>query len=249
MSVRVMSEVFDRYPSGGGEFTLALALADHAHDDGSHIFPSIKKLAEKTRQSERTVQYQLRKMEQFGWLILINSGNGGRNQTREYQISSDWLKGADFAPMKKGAIDDVKGCNPQHKRVQLTTERVQPIAPAYNHQEPSIEPSGNHKENSAEKFSALSELISLGVEEQTAKDWLQVRKEKKAAATKTAIDGIAREAGKAKIGLQDALSICCERGWQGFKAEWIEKNNKGAIKHGNFSKQDYSSGIGDDGSF
>ncbi len=38
--------VFDRYPNGGGEMLLALALADHAHDDGTHIFPSIARLAD-----------------------------------------------------------------------------------------------------------------------------------------------------------------------------------------------------------
>ncbi|MBH1529907.1 hypothetical protein I5T99_12670 [Stenotrophomonas maltophilia] len=46
MSARVTGMVFDRYPNGGGEMLLALALADHAHDDGTHIFPSIARLAD-----------------------------------------------------------------------------------------------------------------------------------------------------------------------------------------------------------
>ena len=66
MSVRLISEVFARYPNGGGEMLLALALADHASDDGTRVYPSVKALAEKTRQSERTVQYQLRAMEAAG---------------------------------------------------------------------------------------------------------------------------------------------------------------------------------------
>ena len=94
MSIRLMTAVFDRYPNGGGEMLLALSLADFADDDGTRVFPSIKQLAEKTRQSERTVQYQLRRMEESGWLILVNSGNGGRNQRREYVINPDWIKGA-----------------------------------------------------------------------------------------------------------------------------------------------------------
>ena len=52
-----MSMVFDCYPNGGGEMILALALADHAHDDGTSVYPSIESLMEKTRQSRRTVQY------------------------------------------------------------------------------------------------------------------------------------------------------------------------------------------------
>ena len=131
-----MTAVFDRYPNGGGEMLLALALADHASDDGTKVYPSVSALASKTRQSVRTVQYQLRRMEEAGWLILVGHGNGGRSMSSEYRISPDWLKGADIAPFssepkepdsdpqkgadsapfnsEKGAIHDTKGCNPLH---------------------------------------------------------------------------------------------------------------------------------------
>lgn len=146
MSIRVMTAVFDRYPNGGGEMLLALALADHSHDDGTRIYPSIKQLAEKTRQSERTTQYQLRRMEESGWLILVNAGNGGRKMHREYRISPDWLNGADIAPIKKGAIHDGKGATDDKKGCKPQQERVQPVAPAYNHHRTVIEPSVNHQE-------------------------------------------------------------------------------------------------------
>lgn len=133
MSVRIMTAVFDRYPNGGGEMLLALALADHASDDGTRVYPSIKALAEKTRQSERTIQYQLRRMEESGWLILVNAGNGGRSMTSEYRISPEWIKGAEIAPIqkgatddKKGATDDTKGCNPLHPQITI-------IEPSMNH--------------------------------------------------------------------------------------------------------------------
>ena len=100
--------VFDRYPNGGGEMLLALALADHAHDDGTHIYPSVARLAAKTRQSARTVQYQLRAMESSGWLVLVNRGTGGRQAgglmglPREYRINPSWIKGAEIAPFENG---------------------------------------------------------------------------------------------------------------------------------------------------
>jgi len=115
VSVFVSSQVWQRYPNGGGELTLALALADHSHDDGTHIWPKIKTLAKKTRQSVRTVQYQLRKMEGDGFIILVNAGNGGRNLSNEYVINPDWLKGADIAPPAKGANDDEKGATGDRK--------------------------------------------------------------------------------------------------------------------------------------
>nr|WP_312354374.1 helix-turn-helix domain-containing protein [Stenotrophomonas pavanii] len=142
--------VFDRYPNGGGEMLLALALADHAHDDGTHIFPSIARLAEKTRQSERSVQYQLRRMEQSGWLVLVNAGIGGRRsgfgeggRTRQYRINPEWMKGADIAPFSKGAKQALEGCKTTQERVQNGVEKgataiaPEPRATKSNQEQPS----------------------------------------------------------------------------------------------------------------
>lgn len=67
---------------------------------------------------------------------------------------------------------------------------------------------------------SASDLVSLGVDEQVAKDFLEVRKAKRAPLTTTALDGIKREAEKAGISLATALATCAVRGWQSFKAEW-----------------------------
>ncbi len=88
-----MSLVFERYQCGGGEFVTALALADHAHDDGTRIYPGVAALASKTRQSERTVQYHLRAMEACGWLQLVRDANREQRRTREYRINPDWIAG------------------------------------------------------------------------------------------------------------------------------------------------------------
>lgn len=63
--------------------------------------------------------------------------------------------------------------------------------------------------------------LFAGISPQIAKDFKAIRKGKKAAITKTAMDGIRREATKAGLTLESALAICCERGWSGFKAEWV----------------------------
>lgn len=104
MSVKVMNAVFDRFPEGGGLMVLALKLADHAHDDGTHIFPSVEALAQKTRQSGRTVQRQLEKMVKAGWLIPVSDNKGGRGLTNEYRISPEWLGGNDIEFAEKGDI-------------------------------------------------------------------------------------------------------------------------------------------------
>lgn len=60
-----------------------------------------------------------------------------------------------------------------------------------------------------------------GVEESLWADFLAIRKAKRAPLTATAMQAIEREASKAGWTLAQALSECCARGWQGFKAEWV----------------------------
>jgi len=70
----------------------------------------------------------------------------------------------------------------------------------------------------------------IGVTDSVWQDWVKLRKEKRAAVTQTAINGIEREAEKAGVSLQVALETCCERGWTGFKADWL--TNKSLSKTG-----------------
>lgn len=60
-----------------------------------------------------------------------------------------------------------------------------------------------------------------GVDKQVVADFRKLRKAKKAEVTPTAVAGIVREATAAGYTLEQALKTCCERGWTGFKAEWV----------------------------
>jgi uncharacterized protein YdaU (DUF1376 family) len=60
-----------------------------------------------------------------------------------------------------------------------------------------------------------------GVDVRIVADFKALRSKKKAPVTETAIAGIKREADAAGLSLEDALRICCERGWAGFEAKWI----------------------------
>lgn len=252
MSVKVMSAIFDRYPHGGGEMLLALALADHAHEDGTSVRPSVKLLAKKTRQSERTVQYQLRKMQAYGWLIIVRFSSGKPGDPNEYKINSAWLTGAesDGCNFCTGATDDMDGCNLKQGRVQNDADTgATAIAPKpllKPSKEPSKEPSIDA--GKPRKSSAADELVELGVSQQIASDFLAIRKAKRAPLTATALDGIKREAGKAGITLEDALRVCVERGWQAFKAEW-HQGYRGKKNSHDLSGKNWQEGINPDGSF
>ena len=244
MSVKVMTAVFERYPVGGGEMLLALALADHASDDGTRVYPSVKALAEKTRQSERAVQYQLRKMQQVGWLILVGAGHGGRGMSREYRISQDWINGADFAPIQKGANDDIKGanddikganddikgCNGLHPHITINEPSItinESSVRACDHASPSkvvkpVQPDEKPKPDKKPKPPAAAQPTIDGVPAALLADWLLVRKAKRAGPlTATAITGLQREAAAAGMTAAQAVAHCCECGWAGFRADWV----------------------------
>jgi len=63
-------------------------------------------------------------------------------------------------------------------------------------------------------------VAPFGVCDVVWEDFLKIRRAKKSPMTNTALAGIQREAEKAGVSLEDALKTCCERGWQGFKADW-----------------------------
>ena len=67
------------------------------------------------------------------------------------------------------------------------------------------------------------------VPQQIWDDFLEIRKTKKAPLTETAWKGIINQSRKAGMPIQSVLEICCQRGWAGFNAEWInqQKPTKG----------------------
>ena len=113
-----MSMVFEHYPEGGSEMLLALALADFSNDDGTQIYPSVAALAKKTRQSIRSVQYQLQKMITNGFLTLVEAGGreGKKYRANEYRINLSFfqeitakneaeIRGAKVAPLPATQAD------------------------------------------------------------------------------------------------------------------------------------------------
>lgn len=78
------------------------------------------------------------------------------------------------------------------------------------------------------RFDFLKSLIALGVKEQTARDWMQVRKEKKASNTETAFRKIEQEIAKSGASAEDCIRMSAECSWAGFKAEWMHNRQQKA---------------------
>lgn len=69
MAIRLMTVVWDDGSLPRGDVLLMLALADHANDDGLS-FPSIARLARRTRSSPSTVRRHLRSLQAEGRLVV-----------------------------------------------------------------------------------------------------------------------------------------------------------------------------------
>ena len=79
------------------------------------------------------------------------------------------------------------------------------------------------KDKDAKKFSFLKELIGIGVERKIAEEWIKVRRNKKLTQTETAFKKTKNEIDKSGRGANDCITLCVERSWGGFKAEWMQR--------------------------
>ena len=114
---------------------------------------------------------------------------------------------------EKNRVNGKLGGRP--KKTQVVSERLPHGNPNKSETNPNQEPlTTNHKPN---KYIPPINGALLS-------DWLEVRKAKRSGKlTETAFKGLQREARLAGLSDEQAVKICCERGWQSFKAEWMDK--------------------------
>ena len=101
--------------------------------------------------------------------------------------------------------------------------------------EPEPEPEERHTPNAPSEHlppkgkrkpaAGMDLLLKAGVEEQTAADWLTLRRAKKLPLTPTAMSGVVTEAAAAGIPVHDAVREAVERGWGSFKAAWLTRDS------------------------
>lgn len=71
---------------------------------------------------------------------------------------------------------------------------------------------------------AKSSYVGLDdVSDELWADWCKLRKRKRATVSQRVIDGLTKEAGKVGLSLAAAMEAQIERGWSGFKAEWVSR--------------------------
>ena len=76
------------------------------------------------------------------------------------------------------------------------------------------------------KTETKTDITPEGVSQSVWQDFKNLRKVKKAPITQRVIDGMQEQADIAGWTLEQAMSECCVRGWQSFKAEWVAEKPK-----------------------
>jgi len=82
------------------------------------------------------------------------------------------------------------------------------------------------KERKAPKVAATVVACPPDVKEQVWRDWLTLRKMKKAAVTETVVESAKQEAVKANMSFNDFLVVWCRRGSQGLEADWLKPHER-----------------------
>lgn len=76
------------------------------------------------------------------------------------------------------------------------------------------------------RFMAMYALMQIGVSEQVARDYINVRKAKRAPLTQSSFDILAKNITLAEkvygVNADGIMRVVVDRGWQSFKVEWLE---------------------------
>lgn len=153
MSIHLSSKVWRTELGGGTVKAVAMKLADCADDDGTNVWPSVRRIARETEASERAVQYALRTLAtDLKLLVVVEEGGKGPKSTTEYRFDmavlealhaktlAKWSaedeaegqkkrrKGAKSAPIAKGAMVASKGAKSADKGATIAPD------PSYTHQ-------------------------------------------------------------------------------------------------------------------
>lgn len=205
-----------------------LMLAERHNKDSGQCNPSHDRLADDCGLTRRSVMEQIAKLEGAGYLRIRHRSSNNVKLPNQYVLVFSFGVQEEIKDFEE-VVNDVH--HPVVNKVQGVVNHV-PLVVNVVHQgseprshKPVIEPVIEPKEK---KKSAAAPTIP-DVPDEVLADFLKIRKAKNAPLTNTAIAGIRREAGKAGITMTDALIVCCEAGWQGFRADWYAKRTQPAV--------------------
>lgn len=244
-----------------------VAMANLAGTDMT-CWPSYRHLTSATAQDVKTVQIGLKRLREDGYITDTGDRKGSTGQVIVYRLNTPEYGGV--RPMDKTTEFPEKESENGGVSIEAKTPVFPDKTPVFPVKDPRFslvtppktgdgtikDTSRTPKDTKEEKREAPSFLAD--VDPQVVTDYMAVRKAKKAGPlTATAVTGLRREAEKAGLSCEQAVTACVEFGWQGFNAGWYAQRQgtkpaasagRPAGKHAGFEQLNYREGVTADGS-
>lgn len=224
-----------RVPKSSAKFVL-VAMADCVNGDGADMvcWPSYRHLTDRTGQDVKTVEAGLRRLREAGFILDTGKRRGSTGRVVVYQLKTPENGAVLSLDQPDDLRDEVSANAPEIGAVDTAGNPpgFPSKTPVFPDQSPQISQpippklgdgtsNGTRKGTRKEPGRSAGALAIPGVPTDLLTDYLAVRKAKHAGPlTETALRGLQREAEKAGISLAEAITACCEFGWQGFNAGW-----------------------------
>tara|TARA_R110002051_G_scaffold324424_2_gene421644 strand:+ start:38466 stop:39176 length:711 start_codon:yes stop_codon:yes gene_type:complete len=211
-----------------------LQLANNA-DDAGFSYYSISKMAVSCGMSDRTFMRKISELEEMNILTVTRRSN----RPSLYKLVGDEM-GVTLCHSHKSEVTE---SHPGVTESHLVGDRESHDL----NSTPNTYPKSINISNSKFNFKLI--LVEMGADKEAVSDWMEVRKNKKASNTKTALKGFLTQVEKAGITVAQAVEIAAEKSWCGFQASWYEKINKNGNKNKDImqisSESSWEEGIND----
>lgn len=216
-----------------------LLLANRTNPDSGQCTPSHERLAKDCGMTSRSVKAQIAKLVEAGLVVITARSKEGLTLSNQYTLVMDEAGRNVIHPTRN---DIPTGRNEVPEGSEPDSYLGGNDVPT-KHKAETINETGNTyiAPRAAKKYSAMSHLQSLGVDEQVAFDWLEVRKAKKAAQIKTQIEDVIAELASAGYSANDGLKLCIKKNWAKFEQAWLANTNQPQPQYRQAPQQGYES--------
>lgn len=202
--------IFDTTISDRARFVYCFMVAK---PDGWDFF--LEPMANELRYTVATLRKYIKELIDNGWLVKgKQEKDNGRFAATEYTIKARKIAAKDKSPCYN-FYDTEKN---RHGKNHTLTD-------IYNININNNNIYNNKRKIPKEKFAFDASLLALGISEQLVKEYMFVRKKKKAVNTETAFKGLQREIEKARvegISAEDCIRTAVEHDWKGFRFDWFK---------------------------
>lgn len=238
-------------------------------------WPSYAHLARRTGANTKTVEASIYRLREDRYIVDTGKREGGTGKVVVYRLNDPVNGVITQGPRGAAESKDASAARAQTTPLlgALATEVIPPNLtgnpPKLGGQSPQkvgvttpktgdVIRNGSRKEPGKESGFDAAVAALPEVDSDTLRDWLPVRKDKHAGpVTNTVAKALRREAEKAGLTPSEAVTYCCEAGWQNFNAGFYAKREGAAPakaaatkggRHAGFAAKNYHEGVAEDGS-